>query len=45
MKHPGYSKVKNEYAGRTSTKLTPEQKQAHQEEMKKFRERLKKLEK
>ncbi len=43
MKHPGYSKAKNEYAGRTSTKLTLEQKKAHKEEMKKFRERLKKL--
>ena len=45
MKHPGYSKAKNEYAGRTSTKLTLEQKKAHKEEMKKFRERLKKLSK
>jgi len=39
MKHPGYSKASNQYAGRVRKKLTPEQKEAQRLEMKKFQER------
>ena len=45
MKHPGYSKASNQYAGRVRKKLTPEQKEAQRLEMKKFQERLKMLDK
>jgi len=43
MKHPSYSKAKNQYAQRATTKLTPSSKLALKEEMKRFNERLKKL--
>ena len=45
MKHPSYSKAKNQYAGRTPAKLTKEQKESHKQDMKSFVERLKKLQK
>lgn len=43
MKHPGYSKVKNQYAQRTDTKLSSSGKKELKEEMKRFNERLKKI--
>jgi len=43
MKHPGYSKAKNQYAQRAITRLTPSSKSAFKEEMKRFNERLKKI--
>jgi hypothetical protein len=42
MKHPGYSTAKNEYAGRTVTKLSKEAKAKHDQNMKDFAERVKK---
>jgi|TARA_R110002153_G_scaffold112543_2_gene254665 hypothetical protein len=43
MKHPGYSKAKNEYAQRSDTKLSSSGKRALKEELKAFNERLRKL--
>ena len=43
MKHPGYSKAKNQYAQRVDTKLSPTGKKALKEEMKRFNERLKEI--
>tara|TARA_B110000902_G_C13878164_1_gene425603 strand:- start:407 stop:544 length:138 start_codon:yes stop_codon:yes gene_type:complete len=43
MKHPGYSKAKNQYAQRTDSKLSSSGKKALKEELKAFNERLKKL--
>jgi hypothetical protein len=43
MKHPGYSKAKNQYAGRAVTKLSKEKKVQLNETMKAFIERLKTL--
>lgn len=43
MKHPSYSRAKNQYAGRSFTKLTIEGKKAHKKTMKEFVERLKTL--
>tara|TARA_B100001287_G_scaffold265919_1_gene259332 strand:+ start:314 stop:466 length:153 start_codon:yes stop_codon:yes gene_type:complete len=45
MKHPSYKKASNQYAGRSPKKLTQKQKEDLSAEMKKFRERLKKIEK
>jgi|GEM_PF-5459273 len=43
MKHPGYSKAKNEYAQRTETSLSSSGKKALKAELKRFNDRLKKL--
>ena len=43
MKHPGYSKAKNQYAQRTGSTLSSSGKKALKEEMKRFNERLKTL--
>tara|TARA_B110000908_G_C9933418_1_gene305020 strand:+ start:71 stop:208 length:138 start_codon:yes stop_codon:yes gene_type:complete len=43
MKHPGYSKAKNQYAQRTDSKISSSGKKALKEELKAFNERLKKL--
>jgi len=45
MKHIGYPKAKNQYAGRATTKLSKEGKEAHKETMKAFVERLRTLNK
>jgi len=45
MKHPGYSKAKNQYQQRANKKLTKDQKDAHKDTMKAFAERLKTLQK
>lgn len=43
MKNPGYPTAKNEYAGRSNTKLNLTQKQQLQADMKAFTTRLEKL--
>ena len=45
MKHIGYSKAKNQYAGRAFTKLSKEGREAHRETMKAFVKRLRTLNK
>ena len=45
MKHPGYSKAKNQYQQRANKKLSKKQKEAHKDTMKAFAERLKTLQK
>jgi hypothetical protein len=40
MKHPGHPTAKNQYAGRTTTKLSDSGKHALKEEMQRFNERL-----
>ena len=43
MKHPGHKTAKNQYSGRTNTKLGTGAKQELQDELKRFNERLKNL--
>ena len=45
MKHPSYKKASNQYANRTNNKLSKESKQALADELKRFQERLKSLDK
>ena len=42
MKHPGHPTAKNQYAGRTVTKLSKEAKAKHEQNMKDFAESVKK---
>ena len=43
MKHPGYSGAKNQYAQRSTTKLSTDQRKEHSNTMSAFSERLKTL--
>lgn len=43
MKHPGHSTAKNQYQGRTSSKLNLTQKQQLNVDMKEFADRTRKL--
>lgn len=43
MKHPSYSRAKNQYEGRSQTKLSKSAKEAHKKTMKEFVQRLKNL--
>jgi len=45
MKHPSYKKASNQYANRANNKLSKESKEALAEEMKRFNDRLKNLNK
>jgi len=45
MKHPSYSKASNQYANRSNNKLSKQSKQALADELKRFQERLKSLDK
>ena len=43
MKHPGYSGAKNQYAQRSTTKLSTDQRKEHKDTMSAFTKRLKTL--
>jgi len=43
MKHPGHSSAKNEYSGRTDSKLNKNSKEELKDRMKAFAKHLKKL--
>ena len=43
MKHPEHKTAKNQYSGRTNTKLGVSAKQELQDELKRFNERVKNL--
>ena len=43
MKHPGYKTAKNQYSGRTNTKLNVSAKQELQDELRRFNEHVKNL--
>lgn len=45
MKHPSYKKASNQYANRSNNKLSKQSKQALADELKRFQERLKSLDK
>jgi hypothetical protein len=45
MKHPSYKKASNQYANRANKKLSKESKQELADELKRFSERLKSLDK
>ena len=43
MKHPGHNTAKNQYSGRTNTKLGVSAKQELKDELKRFNEHVKNL--
>jgi len=43
MKHPGHKTAKNEYSGRSNTKLNKSGKELLQDELKRFNEHVKNL--
>jgi len=45
MKHPSYSKATNQYSNRANSRLSKQSKQALADELKRFQERLKTLDK
>ena len=45
MKHPSYKKASNQYANRSNNRLSKQSKQALADELKRFQERLKSLDK